>query len=71
MFIQKVLDKYNDQYISEVNYPNLIDYPITKTNGAVSVFKISQADAHIWTDESFVKPTKDKLIIYELLVRDF
>ena len=71
VYSEKILDKYNDQYIPEGNYPDLIDYPITKTNGAVSVFKIDQSDAHVWADESFVKPAKNKLIIYELLVRDF
>ena len=71
VYSEKILDKYNDQYIPVGNYPDLIDYPVTKTNGSVSVFKIDQSDAHIWADDSFVKPAKDKLIIYELLVRDF
>lgn len=71
VYSEKVLDKYNDPYIPASNYPNLIEYPSTKTNGVVSVFKIDQSDAHQWTDESYVKPSKDKLIIYELLIRDF
>ena len=66
VYSEKILDKYNDQYIPVGNYPDLIDYPITKTNGAVSVFKIDQSDAHVWADESFVKPAKDKLIIYQI-----
>ena len=71
VYSEKILDKYNDQYIPLGNYPDLIDYPTNKTNGAVSVFKIDQSDSYVWTDESFVKPAKEKLIIYELLVRDF
>ena len=40
VYSEKILDKYNDQYIPVGNYPDLIDYPITKTNGSVSVFKM-------------------------------
>jgi 1,4-alpha-glucan branching enzyme len=71
VYSEKILDKYNDQYIPQGNYPDLIEYPSTKTNGTVSVFKINESDAHVWADASFVKPAKEKLIIYELLVRDF
>lgn len=71
VYSDKVLDPYNDEYISEDNYPGLTEYPISKTNGIVSTFKIDKTDDHIWQDEAFVRPDKEKLIIYELLLRDF
>ncbi|MFM7618607.1 MAG: alpha-amylase family glycosyl hydrolase, partial [Bacteroidota bacterium] len=40
------------------------------TSEPVSVFQINPA-AFNWTDQTFVRPAKSKLVVYELLVRDF
>jgi 1,4-alpha-glucan branching enzyme len=47
-----------------------MDYPVGKADGIVSVFQTAQTP-YEWQVEEFVKPLKQDLIIYELLVRDF
>ncbi|MFM7619080.1 MAG: alpha-amylase family glycosyl hydrolase, partial [Bacteroidota bacterium] len=70
VYADKILDYWNDPWISETTYPNLIDYPVGLTSEPVSVFQINPA-AFNWTDQTFVRPAKSKLVVYELLVRDF
>lgn len=60
----------NDQYISTINYPNLISYPKDKTTGIVSTFKINEV-AYNWNTTNFSAPSNQNLIIYELHIRDF
>ena len=69
-FSEKVLDPWNDQYISSTTYPNLKPYPSGKTESIVSVLQTAQTE-YQWQVTDFQKPPKEKLIIYELLVRDF
>jgi hypothetical protein len=65
------LDPFNDPFIPSVTYPNVLPYPTGKTTEYVSVFKIQQ-DAFNWQHSAnFQKPAVEKLVIYELLVRDF
>ncbi len=70
VYADKVLDPFNDQYIPAITYPNLIKYPVGKTTEVVSVLQTGQTSFN-WTAPSFTKPTNDKLVIYELLLRDF
>lgn len=65
-----ILDNWNDPWIPETTYPNMPDYPSCQTSQAVSTFKINEA-AFNWTDAAFVRPPKTRLVVYELLVRDF
>ncbi len=69
-YSDKISDPWNDKWISSTNYPNLIEYPETKTTGVASVFQIQQ-DEFVWEAEDYVAPSKHKLIIYELHIRDF
>ncbi|NOZ34346.1 MAG: T9SS type A sorting domain-containing protein [Chlorobi bacterium] len=69
-YCDKILDPWNDQYISNTTYPNLIPYPSGKTSGIVSVFQTAQTP-YVWKVPNFQKPENKDLIIYELLVRDF
>lgn len=69
-YSEKVLDPFNDGYISASVYPNLKKYPAGKTTGYVSVVK-PKPDIYQWQNTTFVKPKKTNLVIYELLVRDF
>jgi hypothetical protein len=41
-YTDKILDPWNDHYISSVIYPNLMPYPAGKTSGVVSVFQTAQ-----------------------------
>ena len=70
-FTDKVLDPNNDQSIPSITYPNLISYPAGKTTEIVSTFQIGQTPFNWQYTNSFIKPASNKLVIYELLVRDF
>jgi 1,4-alpha-glucan branching enzyme len=65
-----ILDPFNDQNISQINYPNLKPYPIGKTTGNVSVCTTGPS-GFVWTNPNFQRPAKKDLVIYELLIRDF
>ena len=67
---EKVLDPWNDSFISSSNYPDLKPYPTGKTMGIVSVFQTAQAP-YVWAYPDFTPPAKENLFVYELLVRDF
>ncbi|RDC57591.1 alpha-amylase [Pedobacter chinensis] len=69
-YCEKVLDPNNDQYISANVYPNLKAYPTGKTTGIVSVMQANQP-TYTWKNNGFVRPDKNNLVIYELLIRDF
>jgi hypothetical protein len=69
-YSDKLLDPFNDLYITPATYPNLIKYPKDTASGIVSVLQTSQSP-YIWKSSSYQPPLKTKLNIYELLVRDF
>ncbi|MDX8337959.1 alpha-amylase family glycosyl hydrolase [Draconibacterium sp. IB214405] len=69
-YSEKILDPWNDSYIDEATYPNLKAYPEGLTEGIVSVLQTAQT-AYNWQITDFETPDKNKLVIYELLVRDF
>ncbi|OGU54696.1 MAG: hypothetical protein A2V66_10405 [Ignavibacteria bacterium RBG_13_36_8] len=69
-YADKILDPWNDQYITNITYPNLKDYPTDKTSNIVSIFQTAQEE-YQWQVPNFQRPNKTNLIIYELLVRDF
>ena len=68
-YSRKVLHK-DDEWIDDSTYPNLKKYPVQQTNDYVSVLEISN-DEFEWTDDSWVRPDPNNLVIYELLIRDF
>lgn len=65
-----VLDPNNDQFIDEVTFPNLPAYPADKASGILSYVQVG-AEEYDWNIENFASPDQEKLVIYELLVRDF
>ena len=65
-----VLDPWNDQYISSSQFPNLPSYPNGLANWQNTVFRITEPEFN-WTDDNFQRPSSDRLVIYEALVRDF
>ncbi len=69
-YADKISDPWNDKYISDVTYPNLIKYPYDKTEGIASVFQTAQI-AYSWNVPSFTPPASEDLVIYETLIRDF
>lgn len=66
-----VLSPYDDPYINQnaAVYPNLPVYPAGQ-NFEVSVIQTAKP-AYQWVVNNFMKPAKENLIVYELLVRDF
>ena len=70
IYADQVSDPWNDQYIPASSYPNLIPYPTGKTTGIATVFQTGQ-QPYEWEVENFETPDPEKLIVYELLVRDF
>ncbi len=69
-YTEKVLDPWNDSYITNAIYPNLKAYPTDKAEGIVSVLQTGQ-QPYQWQVTNFEKPDKEQLIIYEMLIRDF
>ncbi|MDR2684806.1 MAG: T9SS type A sorting domain-containing protein, partial [Prevotellaceae bacterium] len=71
-YAEKVLDPWNDKYISEDIYPNLKPYPDGKTDGLAAVFQ-TQKTEFAWSTSTlnFQKPNKKNLVIYELWIYDF
>ncbi len=67
---QLVLDKDADPNIPSGNFPGLEAFPSQAAGSLASVLQTGQA-SYSWNDNSFVKPDKKNLTIYELLVRDF
>lgn len=68
-YCEKILDP-DDQWIPETTYPNLKPYPFGKTSGPISIFEINR-DEYVWQTTGYVRPPKEELVVYELLVRDF
>lgn len=70
-YADKVADPWNDRYISEELYPNLPIYQRTDF-GVATVLQTGQ-NSFEWnqSENSWQKPDKENLIIYELLIRDF
>lgn len=64
-----VLSPYDDGSIPAVNYPNMPVYP-SGQQFEVTVLKTGQTPYN-WQVTNFVKPSKDNLVVYEVLVRDF
>ena len=70
-YCEKVLVEGEDQEIIQLgHYPNLKQYPTGKTTKTVGIFQINRPQ-YQWTATNYQRPPKEKLIIYELLIRDF
>jgi 1,4-alpha-glucan branching enzyme len=66
-----VLSPFDDGGIPALSYPNLPVYPVGQER-EVTVLQTGQTP-YAWSPATtnFVKPAKEKLVVYELLVRDF
>jgi len=69
-YSEKILDPYNDQYITDETYPDLKPYPHDQTEMIAGVVQPGK-EPYQWDVEDFEPPAKEDLVIYELLVRDF
>lgn len=66
-----VLSPYDDPFISAASYPSLPAFP-AGIEREVTVLQTGQVP-YTWSaaTTNFVKPNKDNLVVYEVLVRDF
>ncbi len=69
-YAEKILDPFNDGTIPAATYPALRPYPTGQTTGIVSLLQ-TNAPAYNWAVNSFARPDKRNLVIYEMLLRDF
>jgi 1,4-alpha-glucan branching enzyme len=67
---EKVLDKNVDPGIPSNTYPGLKAFPAQAKGSLASVLQTAKP-AYTWQVNSFQRPDKKTLVIYELLVRDF
>lgn len=70
-YARLVLDPYNDKYISASVFPNLPAYPFDKVEGVPLAILNDKIADYKWTATDFTPAPKDRLMIYELLIRDF
>jgi glycosidase len=69
-YAEKVSDPGNDGFITSSTYPGMLEYPKGKTSGIATVLQIN-APSYTWKTATFTPPSFSKLVVYELLVRDF
>ena len=69
-YTELVLDPWNDKYIEESTFPNMPEYPAGKTDELAGVI-FNKSTLFNWTDSDYRPPEKEKLVIYECLLRDF
>lgn len=68
-FSTLVLSPFDDPWIPDTSYPNLPDYPQDQSR-EVTILNTAP-DSYDWQMTDFVKPKKEDLVIYEVLIRDF
>jgi 1,4-alpha-glucan branching enzyme len=69
-YCEKILDKNNDPFIPAANYPGLKTFPAAASGNIVSILQTAQTP-FTWTANSYTRPNKKDLIVYELHLRDF
>ena len=69
-YVEKIQDPGYDGQISSTTYPGLKPYPTGSTTGIVGILQTAGAQYN-WQVNSFSRPDKRKLVVYELLLRDF
>jgi hypothetical protein len=68
-YSELVLDPAHDAWIPPATWPGLPAYP-NRASGITSLIQPG-APQYQWQVENFQRPPKEKLVIYELLIRDF
>lgn len=70
-YAEKVLDYWNDPWISDSTYPNLRPYPdVGIGQRVVSLLQTAQVP-YTWQTQDFQRANQKELVIYEMLIRDF
>ncbi len=69
-YVEKVLDPWNDQFITADTYPGLKPYPVGLTSGVVGILQTA-SPGYTWLTPTYTRPDKRSMVVYELLLRDF
>ncbi|MDU1890726.1 MAG: alpha-amylase family glycosyl hydrolase [Dysgonomonas sp.] len=69
-YAAKISDPKNDKFISAEIYPNLIQYPESKSDKIAMVVNTAP-EKYSWKVSDFKLENRDNMVIYELLIRDF
>lgn len=71
-YARLVLDPWSDKYIPTEVFPDMPAYPVGKVpEGLPLAVYNSNSDSYAWKIKDFKGADPDKLVIYELLIRDF
>lgn len=70
-YARLVLDPWNDKYIPSSVYPDMIPYPSAKVDGVPLAVYCSKPSDYKWQVDDFHGVDQSRLVIYELLIRDF
>lgn len=71
-YARLILDPWSDKYIPETVYPDMPKYPIGSVpDGTVLAVYNSSADDYDWKITDFKGVEPGRLVVYELLIRDF
>ncbi len=66
-----VLDPNNDPFITEATFAGIPDYPSLATTGIISWHRRSVAPYDWQTEDAYDRPDPERMVVYELLIRDF
>ncbi|MDR3366751.1 MAG: alpha-amylase, partial [Prevotellaceae bacterium] len=69
-YAHKISDPRYDKDISPSIYPNLISYPSGKANG-IAMTVSTAPESYSWNIDSYTVTNPERLVIYEILIRDF
>ncbi len=65
-----VLDPDDDPFITPATFAGIPAYPTGQAEGSVSWLPLDAPDFS-WTADDFDRPEPEKMVVYELLIRDF
>lgn len=65
-----ILDPNNDRFISATTFAGIPPYPTTATTGLVTWHRRAVAPYN-WQSTGYERPDPEKMVVYELLLRDF
>jgi len=73
IFSKYVLDPWNDQWINHDYdiYPDLMPFPAGARRTSYAGVLQTNRQPFPWVETNFVPPPRERLVIYELLIRDF
>ncbi len=65
-----VLDPFNDRFIGPETFAGIPAYPNGRAEGIVTWLRLDEPE-YAWQETDFTAPDPTKMVVYELLIRDF